>query len=215
MLDSSAAERRAENGGPMSDPRIEPAQFIKLRHEAEKKLKAGTAPTTLGWSLGVNALGLIHKLASSPASAADALKLLHEVQVHQVELDLQHEQIETTQRELGEDLAYYRELYDCGPVGYVTLGPRHDILDCNLAAASLFDAPREDLRDRDFPGLLAPASRPALLQMLKRLRPDTASAHCQAQFVTRDQRRDLQIVARLSPSGRTLVVVMLDLPKGG
>lgn len=198
----------------MSAPDIEPAIPLKLRRDAEAKLKAGAAPTTQGWSLGVNAMALIHKLASSPASASDALKLLHEVQVHQVELDLQHEQIEITQRELGEDLAHYRELYERAPVGYLMLGSRHDVLECNLAAANLFGVRQDEVAGRDFASFLAPASRPLIRQLLKGLPADGCSDSCEAQLVTGGTRRQLQVVASLLPGGRSFLVVIVGLSRG-
>ena len=71
-----------------------------MRLHAETVLKEGSAPPTKGWPTGVGTLSLLHELASTPARADEALKLLHELQVHQVELDLQHEQMEATRREL-------------------------------------------------------------------------------------------------------------------
>jgi PAS domain S-box-containing protein len=197
----------------MSTPDIEPAVPLKLRRDAETRLTAGAAPATLGWSLGVNALALIHKLGSSPTSAPDALKLLHEVQVHQVELDLQHEQIETTQRELGDELAHYRELYERAPVGYLTLGSRHDVLECNLAAANLFGVRQDEVAGRDFASFLAPASRPLIQDLLKRLPADGSSDSCEAQLVTGGTRRQLQVVASLLPGGRSFLVVFVGLTR--
>lgn len=192
----------------MSAPDIQPAIQVKLRRDAETKLKAGSAPTTQGWSLGVNALALIHKLASSPATAPDALKLLHEVQVHQVELDLQHEQLEATHRESGEDLAHYRELYECAPVGYLTLGPEQDVLECNFAAATLLGARQDEVTGRDFESCLAAASRPLIRKLLKGRRPDGGSGSCEATFTIGSTRRKLQVVASLLPGSRLFLVVI-------
>jgi hypothetical protein len=81
-----------------------------LRHQAETRIREGDAPQdTHRWSTGVEALTLLHDLASAPASAGDALKLLHELQVYQVELDLQYEQMELSQRELAEELHRYTD----------------------------------------------------------------------------------------------------------
>ena len=76
----------------------------ELRVTAEERLNRGSAPATRGGSTGAPALASLHRLANAPASASDALKLLHELQVHQVELDLQHEQAEQKVTEhLAED----------------------------------------------------------------------------------------------------------------
>jgi hypothetical protein len=80
---------------------VDPSKLSELRQHAESRLQEGEAPKTLGWSSSAQALSLLHRLASDPASAADALKLLHELQVHQVELDLQHEQMEQQLLELS------------------------------------------------------------------------------------------------------------------
>lgn len=190
---------------------VETTKLVKLRLEAETRLKEGSAPPTTGWSVGVNALSLLHKLAGTPSSAFDALKLLHELQVHQVELDLQHEQMESTQRELTEDLAHFRQLYERAPVGYINLGPQRDIFECNEAAATLFGKNQDDVLGRNFDSFLAPASQPVLLQLLKRLRTGGASESCQVQMGTGSTARKLLVVASLPPGGRSFLLVLLDL----
>jgi PAS domain-containing protein len=118
---------------------------VRLRLQAEKLLKEGTAPPTKGWPTGTNTLSLLYTLASSPASAKDALKLLHELQVHQVELDLQNEGVEAARRELAEDLARYKTLYDAAPAGYFNVDLAGHILEGNLAGAELLGLGPGDL----------------------------------------------------------------------
>jgi len=151
-----------------------------LRDHAEVRLKDGTAPPTSGWPTGKSALTLLYQLASAPATAADALKLLHELQVHQVELDLQHE-METTQRELAEDLARFRGLYDFAPSGYFSVGRQGDIIAGNLAGAGMFRAGQDHLHGRRIDEFLAPESRPALLELLKHLREGAPRDACEVQ----------------------------------
>ena len=195
----------------MSASSTEPAKHSKLRHEAETRLREGAAPTTAGWSLGANALSLLHELASNPASANDALKLLHELQVHQVELDLQHEQIVTTRRELIEDLTRYEGLYEHAPVAYLNLSTQHDILECNLAAASLFGVVQDELRGRGIEKFVSPASRPALLQLLKRLRADGSRESCAIEVASAKGLKKLHMVASVTPGGRSTLIVLVDL----
>jgi len=197
----------------MNTPDTRPEKLVKLRRDAEGRLKEGAAPTSLGWWMDTHALGSIHKLASSPASAADALKLLHEVQVHQVELDLQHEEMETTQRELTEQLAHFEELYNSAPVAYVTLSARHEILECNQAAANLLGMRPDELRGRTLSTFLVSASRSPLPQFLNGLRRDRNSDSCEARLLEAGAQRRLHVVASLAPGGRSVLVVIVELPK--
>jgi len=77
--------------------------------------------------------------------AADPHNLLHELQVHQVELSLQNEELRRTQAELEASQAMYFELYDLAPVGYCTLSEGGAILQANLVAATLLGVTRRDL----------------------------------------------------------------------
>ncbi len=94
-----------------------------LRTHAEGRLADGTAPPSQASPIGLEALRLLHRLATSPATAEDALRLLHELQVHQVELDMQLAQVRTNELELAQELALYRALYEQAPAGYFRLAP--------------------------------------------------------------------------------------------
>jgi PAS domain S-box-containing protein len=195
----------------MSKRAADPTKQMQLRDRAEIRLREGTAPATLGWQPGLDALSLLHTLASTPGRADDALKLLHELQVHQVELDLQHEHMETAHRELAQDLARYRTLYEFGPAGYFCVGPEGDILEVNVAGADLFGVTPDELRGRRIDRFLAAESRPVFLDLLKRLREGTASDVCELRSGDGHLARRLRAVANVTPGGASFLVVFVDI----
>ncbi len=69
-----------------------------------------------------------------------AKKLMHELRVHQIELELQNEELITAQAQLQAAQARYFDLYDQAPVGYLTLDADGIILTANFTAAKLFGA---------------------------------------------------------------------------
>ncbi len=70
-------------------------------------------------------------------SAAKARKLVEELRIHQIELEMQNEELRRTQAELEASKAKYFELYDLMPIGYCTLNEAGLILEANLTLASL------------------------------------------------------------------------------
>jgi signal transduction histidine kinase/CheY-like chemotaxis protein len=71
--------------------------------------------------------------------------LVHQLQVHQIELEMQNEELRRTQWELETARLRYFDLYDLAPVGYFTLSEEGLILEANLMAATLFDCSRGEL----------------------------------------------------------------------
>jgi PAS domain S-box-containing protein len=93
-----------------------------------------------------------HAAFTSQFSSKDTKWLLHELQVHQIELELQNEELLRSNEELlklNEELENsrdrYTDLYDLAPVGYCTLDEDWLILEANLTAATLFGIPRDRL----------------------------------------------------------------------
>ena len=184
-----------------------------LRHVAEERLRDGVPPPAHGgWTAGVDALNVLHNLAGSPESAGDALKLLHELQVHQVELAMQHEQMEQSRAEVAESLERYIERFDFAPVGYFTVEPDGRIVEGNLAGADLFAVDRADLPGRSIESLVAADSRAALRAVLGRLRKDGPSEACE---VCAEQaggpRCRLQVVGKAAPRSQFLYVTFTSI----
>jgi len=83
-------------------------------------------------------------------SSAEIKLTLHELRVHQIELDMQNEEMRRAQAELEEGRARYFDLYDMAPVGYVTVSEKGLILEANLTAANLLGVPKRKLKEQAF-----------------------------------------------------------------
>ena len=75
-------------------------------------------------------------------SDEEVRNLAHELQVHQIELEMQNDELRKSQQALEESRDEYTDLYDFAPVGYVTVGEGKLILEANLRLASMLDMER-------------------------------------------------------------------------
>jgi PAS domain-containing protein len=128
--------------------------FAQLRSRAEQRAKALA-------SAGMESL-----------SPEETGQILHELRVHQIELEMQNEELRVSRQELEVSRARYFDLYDLAPVGYFTLSKTGMILETNLTAANLLGVARSALvkqrlsrfvfrEDQDTYTATANVSRPA------------------------------------------------------
>jgi PAS domain S-box-containing protein len=82
--------------------------------------------------------------------AADAQRLVHELQVHQIELEMQNEELIRTRAAAETAFQQYADLYDFAPAGYFTLGRDGAIRKINFAGARLLGMERSNLLNRRF-----------------------------------------------------------------
>ena len=78
-------------------------------------------------------------------SSADVQSVVHELKVHQIELEMQNQELCRTQQELEASREKYFDLYNLAPVGYITLNDKGIILEANLTAAALLGHERSSL----------------------------------------------------------------------
>ncbi len=130
----------------MTDLKDPPPDFIDLRRRAEERLKMA--------------------ISTEDLSPAEAAHLIHELQVHQIELEMQNEELRLSQARLEESRSKYADLYDFAPVGYLTLNEAGRIVEANLTAATLLGVERGRLLTRFFSHFLAESDRWVFLQLL-------------------------------------------------
>jgi PAS domain S-box-containing protein len=123
---------------------------LRRRAEAQlreqKKLKAGVAKT-----------------------GADSRRLLHELQVHEIELEMQNAELRQARDELELALENYTDLYDFAPSGYFTLAANGAILQANLTGATLVGIERSRLVGQSFRQLVSAEVRPAFNNFLEQV----------------------------------------------
>jgi PAS domain-containing protein len=118
---------------------IDPQHLADLRKRAASRLTGAGAAAS-----GVDALAVLHELAASPETASDALTLLHELQVHQVELDLQAQELRESRVELESALRRQIELYDFQPIGCFTIDAGFVLHELNRTGAQMLGIARDD-----------------------------------------------------------------------
>jgi len=108
----------------------------------------------------------------APAPAPlEAAALLHELGVHQIELEMQNEELRRAQLELEAQRAKYFELFDLAPVGYLNLSDKGIVDDANFTAARQLGVERQQLVRQPFTAFVLAADQDAYyrhFEMLKR-----------------------------------------------
>lgn len=140
-----------------------------LRQRAAAHLGAGRPADGQAFNPS-QALAVLYQLASSPATAPQALSLLHELQVHQVELDLQNEELAASRNALEAALAHQTFLFEHAPVGYLLIDSATVTREVNRAALRLLGVSQLALQGQAFDRLLDAPSRERLQAMLARAR---------------------------------------------
>ncbi len=126
-MHDDAPETEFLRNGMMSPDQPESGKLTHLREQAEAVLQTGS------------------HLTSDIPSERDVHKLVHDLQTHQIELELQNEELRRIQEELVESRDKYSDLYDFAPVGYLTVGEKGLILEANLTITEMLGVERAHL----------------------------------------------------------------------
>lgn len=187
----------------MLKPASDPDLHARLRIEAETLLQSGTTASVGRYSLSVDTLNLLHRLSSDPRTAGDALKLLHELQVHQVELDLQNEEIQNAEQLVSEDLSHYRELYDHAPAAYLLVDLDGVLIKANQAVARLFGLEPGRLPGEQMTHFLTPESGSVFQELLHQVKQGGGKQTSEISLDSAESGlRPLSMSANLSQDGR-------------
>lgn len=107
-------------------------------------------------------------------SADESIRLLHELNTHQIELEMQNEELRITQQELLTTQRRYSDLYDFAPVGYLSVNPEGTIVEANFILAEMLNADRKNIIGRRFSAFIHSEALKAYFSCLS----DTVENNC-------------------------------------
>lgn len=99
----------------------------------------------------------------------DKIKLIHELEVHQIELELQNEELQLTQANANAALEKYTEFYEFASLGYVILDTNATVLDANKVACQLLKVDKSNLIDSNLKHYIADHHKPAFKEFFSKL----------------------------------------------
>ena len=138
-----------------------PLYPLKLRQRAEAQLKKH---------------GLI---PSSTISAADLHRLVLELAVHQIELEMQNEELQHAYDEIKTEHERYNNLFDFAPVGYLTLARDSKILKANLTIGKMLSCGRSHLEEHHFSSFIDHRYRSRFNRMLDKVFQSKTLEQCE------------------------------------
>jgi len=113
-------------------------------------------------------------------------RLLHELQVHQMELEIQNEELRQAQVELANTRDNYSELYEFAPVGYLSLDTQAIIEQANLTVATMLKVERKDLIGRKFSDFVSDESLDIWHLHRRAVFAETKTIACELRMVSHD-----------------------------
>ncbi|MGE5432980.1 MAG: sensor histidine kinase [Syntrophomonadaceae bacterium] len=165
-----------------------------LRKRAEEKLKKLNGKT------------------ESSSTEADTLKLMHELQVHQIELEMINEELRLARDKAELNAEKYLELYDFAPSGYLTLDREGIISELNFSSAKILGMERSRLIGRNFKFFISAESKPVFDEFFNKVFESNAKAVCELMLQTDgDTSIFVYIEGKDSENGQKCSLTMIDI----
>lgn len=118
-----------------------------------------------------------------PQTQEDSQKLLHELQVHQIELEMINEELQQTRDDLEISHGEFSDLYDFSPIGYFLLSLEGKITRLNLRGAAMLGIERSKLIKRSFRQFLTPDSYQEFDRLIQRAVATKIKEKCEAGYI--------------------------------
>ncbi len=141
----------------------------------------------------------------------DPHRLVHELQVHEIELAMQVEELRASQAEVEAERARFVDLYDFAPMGYLTLQRDGRVASANLAAASMLGVNRATLLRGTFAQYVDAVDRPVLAAALASCSESAPRVHCEVQLATPSSRRRFVHVECVRTADDSIRASVLDI----
>jgi PAS domain-containing protein len=116
---------------------------------------------------------------ASITDETDTKKLLHELQVHQIELEMQNDELRLAYITAETALKKYTMLFDLSPMGYFTLDSDGAICELNFRGAEMLGERRFSLIDSNFKLFISEESRPVFNDFFTKIYTSNSKQSCE------------------------------------
>jgi putative nucleotidyltransferase with HDIG domain/PAS domain S-box-containing protein len=180
---------------------------MRIKKDRKVSLEAAELRRKAEERLNVEAPEELH-----PLNAKETQRLVHELEVHQIQLQMQNAELRQARDEVERVLEKQTDLYDFAPVGYLTLDSKGTIRVVNFSGASLLGIERSRLIGRSFGQFVANEARPVFSEFLGKVLASQNKETCDV-TLKRDGISPLfvQMEAMASASGQECRIVLIDI----
>jgi hypothetical protein len=152
-------QQKISNNIAMNNDDFDFADPGQLRVKAEEKLQG-------------------KQMTGEPLPETDVRRLLHELQVHQIELEMQNDELRLAYETAEAALKKYTMLYDLSPMGYLTLESDCTICELNFTAADMLGERRFSMAGSNFILFISEASKPVFNHFIRNVFTSHAKESC-------------------------------------
>jgi len=145
---------------------------------------------------------------------ADSQRLIHELEQHKIELELQNEELIRARTEALEASEKYQELFDFAPTGYYILSREGNIIELNFYAAKLIDKGRAILINSNFGVFINKETCPTFMSFLSEVFKSNKKETCEVVLTTNDNFPIyVYITGILNQNTKQCLVTAIDITK--
>ena len=179
--------------------RFSPQEAANLRQMAEARLN------TTRESVSQNHAG-------NPSTEIDTYRLIHELEVHQIELEMQNEELVLAKEKATAAFEKYIELYDFSPTGYFTLSKKGEILQLNFSGAKMLGKDRSQLKGHLFTLFISEYSKKTFHFCLETIFKSETNVNCELKLFTEDNKpRFVYLTGILNEAGDQCYLTATDI----
>lgn len=146
--------------------------------------------------------------------AEETQRFIHEFEVHQIELEMQNEELRQMRDEMEKSLNEYTDIYDFAPVGYLTFNNDGVICSANLFISTLLGVDRSCLTGKQFANLIDPVSRPTFENFIATVFTEHKMQTCELELLNHSGcARFVQVEAMSTASRTECRAAVIDITK--
>jgi PAS domain S-box-containing protein len=150
--------------------------------------------------------------SSSSLPENETLRLFHELEVHQLELEMQNDELMLAKSELQTAAEKYTRLYDIAPAGYFTLAPAGEIIELNACGAELLGKDRRQLIDSSFGFFVSEDTKPVFNSFLENVFAGKAKKSCEVTLIlNEDQQLLVHITGIAIENKKQCLIAVIDI----